>query len=723
MAGRVSAPGKVAVQAHGDPRAALRLLPLRDELILHAGPANRDGSPSWTLEDPLRGLFFRIGWAEMAMLSRWSLGEAAKIVAQINQATPLTIDAGDVQHFSRFLQANSLTRASGDEALAQFGRQLAKTQVSVWRNLLKNYLFFRIPLWHPDRFLTATLPWAAPLFSRLFLTLTLMAALLGLFLAGRQWETFKHTFMHFFTLEGAVLAGITLCFTKVLHELGHAYTCKRYGARVATMGVAFLVMMPVLYTDTSGSWKLTRRRQRMAIGAAGMLTELTLAAWATLAWSFLPDGMLRSAAFMLATTTWIMTLAINLSPLMRFDGYFLLSDWLQVPNLQQRGFAVGRWRMREWLFGLGDLPPEPLPRWLRRTLTVYAFCVWVYRFFLFTGIAILVYHMTFKLLGMLLFAVEIGYFVIAPVVNELREWSKRRKDYRMNRNMIVTLTSGCLLLLLLAIPWQSTVYAPALLRAERQSSLYMPLPAMMARIDIQVGQPVAAGQALFTLSSDALSHERRQLERQIATLSWQRTFQVFNKGAASEHLRVSQERDAALQKLAVLKRQSEQLIVRAPISGVVVDIAMPLAAGEWLAQGEWLAAIVKPSGGLVEAFVSEKDRQRLKVGGRGHFYPQDAGRAALPLTIVDIDHAATRDLSAVPELASTYGGDIAALSDAQRKLHPEQVVYRVLLSVPADRQGQRQMLRGTVSMDGEAQSLLARGWKLASAVLIRELSF
>nr|WED68047.1 hypothetical protein PJ912_17895 [Pectobacterium colocasium] len=96
--------------------------------------------------------------------------------------------------------------------------------------------------------------------------------------------------------------------------------------------------------------------------------------------SFLPDGMLRSAAFMLATTTWIMTLAINLSPLMRFDGYFLLSDGLQMPNLQNRGFAIGRWQMREWLFGLGDAPPEHFPRWLQRTLVGYAFAVWIYRF-------------------------------------------------------------------------------------------------------------------------------------------------------------------------------------------------------------------------------------------------------------------------------------------------------------------------------------------------------
>ncbi|MEI7382621.1 HlyD family efflux transporter periplasmic adaptor subunit [Pectobacterium versatile] len=707
----------------GGATSAAGLSPLRDELILHAGPANRDGSPSWTLEDPLRGLYFRIGWAEMAMLSRWSMGNAAQIVAEVNQTSALTLDDNDVQYFNRFLQANSLTRVSGDEAIAQFARQVEQSRVSIWRKLLKNYLFFRIPLWHPDRFLGATLPWIEPFFSRTFLKLTLLVAVLGLFLAGRQWETFKHTFLHFFTLEGAALAGLTLCFTKILHEFGHAYTCKRFGARVATMGIAFLVMMPVLYTDTSGSWKLTRRRQRMAIGAAGMMTELVLAAWATLAWSFLPDGMLRSAAFMLATTTWIMTLAINLSPLMRFDGYFLLSDGLQMPNLQNRGFAIGRWQMREWLFGLGDAPPEHFPRWLQRTLVGYAFAVWIYRFFLFTGIAILVYHMTFKLLGMLLFAIEIGYFVVMPVVNEVREWSKRRKDYRMNRNMTTTLTVSAVVLLLLMIPWQRGVYAPALLRAEQQSSLYMPVPAMIQRIDVQVGQPVHAGQTLFTLSSDALAHERQQLERQIATLSWQSTFQVFNKEAAGDHQRVKQEHEAALQKLQVLQRQSEQLTVRAPIDGVVADMATPLETGEWLGQGEWLAVVTKPTGGLVEAFVSEKDWQRLRTGAKGTFYLQDVNRSSLPLTIVEIASTATRDLNAAPELASIYGGDIATLSDAQRKLHPEQAVYRVLLSLPDDYRAQPQVLRGTVVMDGEAQSLLIRGWKVVSAVLIRELSF
>src|SRR3569833_2826403 len=119
---------------------------------------------------------------------------------------------------------------------------------------------------------------------------------------------------------------------------------KRYGCRVPTMGVAFLVLFPVAYTDVNDEWRLRERRQRLAVGADGMLTELAVAAWATLARVMLPEGELRNTTFVLATFTWISSIAIITSPFMRFDCFFLLSDWLDFPNLHQRAFALGRWQ-------------------------------------------------------------------------------------------------------------------------------------------------------------------------------------------------------------------------------------------------------------------------------------------------------------------------------------------------------------------------------------------
>jgi len=122
----------------------------------------------------------------------------------------------------------------------------------------------RIPLVRPDRFLTATYPYVAGLFSRTVALAILSIGLIGLYLVARQWDVFLDTFVDMFTLEGAVWFALTLGCLKVVHELGHAYTAKRFGCRVPTMGLALLVMVPVLYTDVNDSWKLTARRQRLA---------------------------------------------------------------------------------------------------------------------------------------------------------------------------------------------------------------------------------------------------------------------------------------------------------------------------------------------------------------------------------------------------------------------------------------------------------------------------
>ncbi len=703
------------------PKASLA--PLREDLHLHEGPRHPDGSPSWTLEDPARARFFRIGWAEVEMLARWSVGDPAGIADAVSRTTPLEVTAEEVEEFARFLAGSNLLQVCGAEANARLSQQAAMMRSNWAKWLLKNYLFVRIPLVRPHRFLSATLRYVEPLYSRTFLLLTLFAGVLGLFLASRQWDTFLHTFLHFFTLEGAALAGLTLVFSKVLHELGHAYTCTRHGARVSTMGVALLVLFPVLYTDTSGAWRLKRRRHRLQIGAAGMGVELALACWATLAWGFLPDGMLRSAAFTLATTSWVLTLAVNLNPLMRFDGYFLLSDLLDVPNLQDRAFALGRWRLREALFGLGEPKPEQLPPRLEKTLLAYSYATWVYRFFLFLGIALLVYHVFFKLLGIFLFLVEIVWFIGRPVWNELVEWAKRRDAYRWNRNTIGTAAGVTLALLLFLVPWRGTVEAPALFRAEQQVQLYAPVGARLEAVLAKAGDTVRAGQPLYRFAAPDLAHEAEALDREIATLRWQASFQVLDPEAAARLRVVRQMLDGATARRAALAQQLARLEVTAPFDGVVAEQALPLAPGEWLPSGEWLGTLVAPARAVTEAYVAEADLTRLAPGAKARFVAEDPARPALDLTVAEVSATATRRLTAAPELASPHGGRIPALPDRDGNLVPETAVYRVLLS-PADTIAAPPMaLRGTVLVQGERRSLAGRLLTTVTAVLVRESGF
>src|SRR5690348_17245631 len=293
----------------------LTFLPdLREEIALHPGPAALDGSPTWTLHDPARNQFYRVGWREFEILSRWDAGDMARLIERVQRETTLDVEAEDVQEVAQFLAAHSLIADRSPEGTRQLiaRSKRYKQHWAMW--LFKNYLFLRLPLLRPDQWLDRLYPRIAWVYGATFRRAVIAAALLAIYLVARRWDAFRDTFSYLFSIEGAVYFALALTAMKVVHELGHAFTAKRYGCRVPSMGVAFIVMWPVLYTDVTESWKLASRRQRLAVGLAGVTAEMVCAVFATLLWSFLPDGPLRSAAFIIATSTWIATLLLNLSP-------------------------------------------------------------------------------------------------------------------------------------------------------------------------------------------------------------------------------------------------------------------------------------------------------------------------------------------------------------------------------------------------------------------------
>lgn len=371
----------------------LALPPLREDLALHPGSTQKDGAPSWVIEDPLKGRFYRIGWLEFEVLARWHLGDAARVVQSVSEETLLAPEVDEVLAIRQFLLQHELLV---NQTLLEKAAQGSLPKPGMATQALHNYLMFRLPLVNPDRFLEKYLSWFAPLLRPKAFALSMLAGFLGLVLALQQWDTFAATFVETLSLQGLLSYSVALVLAKALHELGHALTAKQLGLRVPRMGVAIVLLLPMLYTDTGETWRLTRRRDRFAIAAAGMRIELMLAAWCTLAWSFLPDGALRGAMFFLATTSWIMTLAVNASPFMRFDGYYMMSDATGIPNLHDEAGKVMRHFLRKHLLGFEEAEPalegEAPPPWL----LWFGLGTAVYRFFLFLGIAVTVYHYFFQ---------------------------------------------------------------------------------------------------------------------------------------------------------------------------------------------------------------------------------------------------------------------------------------------------------------------------------------
>lgn len=704
---------------------AQHLPPLRDELILHPGPADRDGAPGWTLEDPPRARYFRLGWAEIEMLARWHLGDPAAIAAAVSTETTLTLSPGEVEAFARFLAGANLVQLRGERAMRMLAEQANAARMNPLAFVLKNYLFIRIPLVRPDGFLEATRGLAAPFFARAFWIATVMAAIIGLLLALRQWDAFTTTFLHLFSWQGLAAIAVALVVTKIAHELAHAHAAKREGLPVPTMGIALMVLYPVLYTDTTAAWRLTDRRKRLRIGYAGMAIELAIAAWMTLAWSFMPDGAMRSATFVLATTTWIMTLAINLNPFMRFDGYFLFSDLLDMPNLQERAFRLARWRLREALFGFGENPPERFPRGRARLLVAYAVATWLYRFVLFLGIALIVYHFFFKALGIILMIVELAWFIGRPIALELREWYARRERYRLNRNTMVTLATLLALVALFLMPLQWAIHAPALLRAERQTQIFAPADARLVADTAPEGVTVVPGDDLFVFVAPDMTHRLDENARTIALLRWRAAMDEEASGARVDRAALWRELEGALAERASLMREAERLTLRAPHAGRIVARDPETGIGDWIGAGEWLATLIVPDAPLVEAYLGEADLARVTAGSRATFYPDAPTRAPIAVTIAEIADTATARLASAPELASIHGGAIPAHAGEDGPV-PDGAVYRVLARPDpgAGETGMTDMaLRGTLRLQGERRSLAARSWRAIRAVLIRESGF
>lgn len=699
-----------------------RLPALRQDLKLLPGGHDEDGAPRYLLHDRVRNRYFTLSIDALALIRHWQPGRTLEEMHAFLQARGLDHAVEEIRAFSDFLIANNLVLARSNGASDAFYRQQQGSRPSVLQWLLHNYLFIRIPLFRPDNWLNKVGPKLSWLLGSTAHRIVMVLGVLGGLLVLRQWDEFSATFLYFFSLEGFLLYGLTLVLVKSAHELGHALVSQRLGCRVASMGVAFLVMFPVLYTDTTDAWKLQSRRDRLRIVTAGVRTELYLALIATFLWGVLPDGSLRSAAFFIATTSWVTSVLVNISPFMRFDGYYAFSDLIGVENLQQRAFELGRWRLRRWLWGLNDPLPEPMPRRRARLLILYAWGTWLYRFFLFLGIALLVYHFFFKVLGIFLFIVEVLWFIVMPIFKEVRTWRERRADFHWTGWRLVGWALPLLALVWILLPLSIDVRLPSVLRAQQVQALFASEPAQVVAVHVQSGDQVTAGQVLVQLQSPELRQQVQETLEQLQLvrlkLSRQSTFRDDQVAQAVNLERLQQLNE----QLAGLRQREAKLVVRAPINGFVGAMAS-LSGNQWIGRDEPILTLVNSDQLIIEGLVNERYLTSLEHGQVGVFVASSGEGERIPVRIAQID------ISAVPalpyaELGSDAGGPIAARLKDDR-LIPEAAHYRVEMTlegpVPEVLRQKREV--GVAVIEGKPRSALLHQLQRLIALFIRESGF
>lgn len=696
---------------------------LRDDLEIIRTNSREDGSPAWLIYDAIRNKYYTLGFAAFKLLKHWIAGQDIKSFQKKINKQGLEISQSEISKFIYFLEFNNLIVQPGDKGVSYLLMQKKMMQQSWLMTLIHNYLFFKFPLFKPDNWLDRTLKHVMFLTAKKIRYIFYILGMIASLLVISKVEEFTNTFAYFFSTEGFFYYVLALIFIKSCHELGHAYVAKYYGCRVHSIGVAFLVLFPFLYTDTSDAWRLRNHNERLNINFAGIITELHIAVISVFLWTVLPDGIMRSVAYFLATTSLISSVMINISPFMRFDGYYIFADWLKAENLHDRSFEMAKWRIREFLFGFNLSPPEQLNPSRRNTFIIFALFTWVYRFFLFLGIALLVYHFAFKLLGIILFIIEIYWFILKPILKEIKQWYLLKDKIRLNSKLIRTIVLITLGFAFLLLPWKSNIKIPAIYEAKNYSKIFSPHPAIIKEILVENNQEVKKGDALLKLYSPELEEKIIVTIRKIILAKKVLGSLNLESGNVDKYLTTSQAISSLEKNLISLKSLKSKLSIAAPISGKVKELEN-LSINQWINNKNPLMLIVDYNQGQVRGLVNDNQVKRFKIERPAKFIPNDGQHDSIQLISKQLDLSAVQTLPYLA-LSSNYGGPVAVrnVKNSSFKERPETPYYLAEFEVKSKPKNISLEILGYVHIKGSYYSPFIEIFKKTISVLRSESGF
>ncbi|MCP5527049.1 MAG: biotin/lipoyl-binding protein [Verrucomicrobiales bacterium] len=514
-----------------------------------------------------------------------------------------------IQLLSQLYHANLLQYEAATDA-AQLFKRYEKTRQREVRARLLNIMFARIPLLDPDRFLVRTLPVMKWFIGGAGAVLWLAVVGGALKVVADNFTALRNQAEGVLDPNNLLLLYAGLVISKTLHEFGHAFFCRKFGGEVHTMGILFMIFTPIPYVDATSAWSFRERWKRVLVGLAGVLVEVFVAGLATFVWVNTGQGALHSVAFNMMIVASVSTVVFNLNPLLRFDGYYILSDLVGIPNLSQKALRQLRYWAERFLYGLKQTEPPAGARREAFWLGVFGVTSSVYRVFVFGGILLLVAD-RFLLIGILMAAVCAVAWVAVPMVR-LVIYLASSPQLERQRPRAVAVTAGLaagLLLFLQFVPLPCHFRAPGIVRGRQWTELHNQTAGRVGRLAAEPGGLVHAGQPLLTL-------ENRELELQLAAARAELTevdVRLRNAlQAAIPNLKPLQAlRESKAEKIVQLEADREALTVRAGQDGIWVAPRANELVGRWIVRGAELGILVDSADFEFQAVVSQEDGDRL----------------------------------------------------------------------------------------------------------------
>lgn len=551
------------------------------------------GQSWYVLHDPVNQAFFRlnpVAFHFVAMLDgrrtvedAWRLTlekfgdeaptqpEVIGLLGQLNQANLLRVDLP--------LDAQPILER----------RQ--KRRLRYWAGQAMGIMFLQIPLVNPDR----VLAWLEPLFRPVLSRLGLGLWVVWLVFCGSVFfphlQRFAYESRQAFSPENWLWLAVVFVGVKLWHELGHGLVCKRLGGTVHEAGIMLLVLFPCPYVDTTSAWGFDSRWRRALVGAAGMMFELALAGAAALVWVHTEEShllhMLAHRTVLLASIT---TILFNANVLMRFDGYFILSDLLDIPNLYERAIRHLQYVGQRWILGLRSAQPVSGDAGERAVFVAYGLAALVYRALVMLGIVLYVAGIAFAV-GLVLAVWTVTSWLVVPVGRYVH-WLATSPALHRRRARAVLASAAAAALVVGVVGWlpmEDRRRAVGVVEAQERAELVVQADGFVEEVQVESGDLVQAGQVILVARNPTLEARRRELEGRLEEL------QVLGRYAMgqspAEQARTKAEQQAVESELAEIQRQLELLTLRSPMAGRLASTALKPLRGQFLKKGQVLGQV------------------------------------------------------------------------------------------------------------------------------------
>ncbi|MEM7474766.1 MAG: efflux RND transporter periplasmic adaptor subunit [Planctomycetota bacterium] len=584
-------------------------LALRDGLKFQLQDSKHE---TWYLiEDSLRGVFYRVGEAEYALLSELD-GNSTLATVIAKTCSKLGVEAlseREAIQVAQWLLESGLasTRQSSNlETLRE--EKSSDLKKSLMQRV--NPICVKVHLGNPDSFFEMLARYLGALVSLPAALLWVVVCAFGLLQFLDHWEQFRSYSEVFFTRDGFLYLAGTWLILKLVHEYAHGIACKKFGGAVRGFGIMFFLMIPLPFVDVTSSWRLSSKYQKMLVAGAGMLAELFLAAVAALIWVHSEPGLVQMIAANIVIAASLHTLIFNANPLMRFDGYHMLADWLEIPNLGNHGAAYVRNLGARIFFGV---PPQ-LQQYSGlhgHAVKLYGLAAMVWKLMLCATLTIAAAN-TMQGLGLLLAASAIIVWVATPLFSFVRGYFLD-KDANGGSRIRFFMVSGSLaagLAGVMSLPAPTVVQAPFVVDFHDLETIRVSTAGFIEEIYVQDGQEVREGDRLFNLVSPHLASEIQAMRQELEQAKIRKRVQenVGEIGLAQlEHETIAE----LLSKLSELELSMEQLQIYAPRSGRVLATDLSQLLQTYVKVGQELCEIGDGNDLEVTALVSAHDSSEV----------------------------------------------------------------------------------------------------------------